>query len=163
MNYLKEKRKNEPLAYELNLLLANYSIYRQNLKNFHWNIVGFNFFELHERFEEMYLDADKKINEIAKRILILKFQPLGNFSQYSKIACIKETETDLQDYEMVQTILQDQEILLKQLETTLNKAREVKKFGISEALADFVYDIEQQNWHLSAWNKQNVEQQSSIY
>ena len=41
----------------LNKLLASYAVYQQKLKNFHWNIIGQDFFELHELFEKMYSRA----------------------------------------------------------------------------------------------------------
>ena len=49
------------IANELNSLLANYQIYYQNLRGFHWNIQGRNFFELHEKFEELYYYHPSKI------------------------------------------------------------------------------------------------------
>ena len=44
--------KAEELANKLNELLANYSIFYQNTRGFHWNIKGEKFFELHLKFEE---------------------------------------------------------------------------------------------------------------
>lgn len=38
----------------LNEFFANYKIYYQNPKNFHWNVSGPNFPELHAKFEELY-------------------------------------------------------------------------------------------------------------
>ena len=37
---------------KLNELLSTYQIYYQNIRGFHWNIKGQNFFELHVKFEE---------------------------------------------------------------------------------------------------------------
>ena len=55
MSYLNlDKEKTSTVAKELNILLADYHLYYQKLRNFHWNIVGKNFFELHVKFEEMY-------------------------------------------------------------------------------------------------------------
>ena len=65
-------------AKELNVLLADYHLYYQKLRNFHWNIVGNHFFDLHEKFEELYDDAKLKVDEIAERILTLRFQPISN-------------------------------------------------------------------------------------
>ena len=48
--------KAEELANKLNELLANYSIFYQNTRGFHWNIKGEKFFELHLKFEELYND-----------------------------------------------------------------------------------------------------------
>ncbi len=50
----------EALAAELNVLLANFQIYYQNLKGLHWNIRGKRFFDLHLKFEELYNDSQLK-------------------------------------------------------------------------------------------------------
>ena len=65
MNYLQtQEEKIMPTVVSLNTLLADYHIYYQNLRNFHWNILGENFFDLHNKFEELYGDARLKIDEI---------------------------------------------------------------------------------------------------
>ena len=62
MSYLNmNDEKLLPTVVELNTLLADYHVYYQNLRNFHWNILGDNFFELHEKFEELYTDARVKM------------------------------------------------------------------------------------------------------
>src|SRR5687768_6748533 len=78
------------LAEQLNHLLANYHIFYQNVRGFHWNIRGEKFFELHTKFEEIYTDALVKIDEIAERILTLSATPLHSFSDYIKVSEIKE-------------------------------------------------------------------------
>ena len=85
MNYLNlDKEKTQNTVNELNILLADYHLYYQKLRNFHWNIVGKNFFDLHEKFEVMYDDAKMKVDEIAERILTLRYQPVSNYSDYLK-------------------------------------------------------------------------------
>ena len=71
------------LTKELNELLANYSIFYQNVRGYHWNIKGEKFFELHAKFEELYNDLFVKIDEIAERILTLGGMPNHNFSEYA--------------------------------------------------------------------------------
>jgi starvation-inducible DNA-binding protein len=48
------------------------------------------FFELHVKFEEIYTDAQLKIDLIAERVLTLGFTPMHTFSDYLKNAKIKE-------------------------------------------------------------------------
>ncbi len=73
MNYLNiNEEKLLPVVIELNTLLADYHIYYQKLRNFHWNVVGKHFFDLHQKFEEMYDDDKIKVDEIAERILTLR-------------------------------------------------------------------------------------------
>ena len=63
-----DTKQAEDLVNELNELLANYSVFYQNVRGFHWNIRGERFFELHVKFEELYNDLFLKIDEIAERI-----------------------------------------------------------------------------------------------
>ena len=60
-----EVEKANELGQKLNGLLANYQVFYQNLRGMHWNIKGREFFELHLKFEELYNDAQIKIDEIA--------------------------------------------------------------------------------------------------
>ena len=48
----------------LNELIANYKIHYHKLRNFHWNIEGPDFFELHEAFEQDYKTTEKNIDEV---------------------------------------------------------------------------------------------------
>ncbi len=84
--------KAEDLAKKLNELLANYSIFYQNTRGFHWNIKGEMFFELHLKFEELYNDLSLKIDEVAECILTLGHTPEHSYSQYEKSSTIKESK-----------------------------------------------------------------------
>ena len=45
-----DQDKAKALTVELNQLLADYQVFYQNLRGFHWNIKGGEFFELHLKF-----------------------------------------------------------------------------------------------------------------
>ena len=53
--------QSQALAAELNKLLASYQILYMNVRGFHWNIRGNQFFELHLKFEEIYNDLLLKV------------------------------------------------------------------------------------------------------
>ena len=72
----------EVIAAELNILLANFQVYYQNLRGIHWNIRGKRFFQLHVKFEELYNDAQQKIDMVAERVLTLGATPLHTFEDY---------------------------------------------------------------------------------
>src|SRR5918993_5845776 len=61
----------------LNSLLANYSVHYQKLRNYHWNVKGSDFFDLHEQFEIQYNEALQSIDEIAERIRVFGKTPLS--------------------------------------------------------------------------------------
>merc|ERR1712146_297947 len=81
-----DSQKANALAVKLNDLLANYQVFYQNLRGFHWDIRGRAFFELHAKFEEFYLDSIEKIDEIAERVLTLENVPLHAYEDYLKIS-----------------------------------------------------------------------------
>ncbi|MGK7370828.1 MAG: Dps family protein, partial [Candidatus Halalkalibacterium sp. M3_1C_030] len=87
-----DKTKSKELGVKLNTLLANYSVFYQNTRGYHWNIKGDNFFELHMKFEELYNDLLVKIDEVAERILTLGYSPNHRYSEYIEESDIKESK-----------------------------------------------------------------------
>ena len=78
------------LVQSLQQLLADFQVHYMNLRGFHWNIQGHGFFVLHSKFEEMYDDTAEKVDQIAERILMLGGVPSNKFSEYLKIAKVRE-------------------------------------------------------------------------
>lgn len=158
MNYLNiDEKKLLPVVTELNTLLADYHLYYQKLRNFHWNILGKNFFDLHEKFEELYTDARSKIDEIAERILTLRYHPVSNYSEYLKTSNISESEITLNDEEMVNDIMEAHSILLRQMSKVVAEADEVKDEGSIDLIGAYIREMEKSSWMLDAWNKKNSE------
>ena len=85
-----DKKASEKLAAKLNELLATYQVFYTNVRGYHWNIKGVNFFELHAKFEEIYTDLVVKVDEVAERILTLGYTPHNGYSQYFQHSRIKE-------------------------------------------------------------------------
>ncbi len=136
----------------LNTLLADYHMHYQKLRNFHWNITGPHFFELHVKFEEFYEDAKLKIDEIAERILTLRGKPISNFSSYLSLSNIKEAVITLADHEMVAAILEDHKALLNQLKIVTTAAEDAKDDGTLDITGTYIGEIEKTSWMLNAWN-----------
>src|SRR5688572_32836851 len=107
-----DSNKSKHLAAKLNELLANYSIFYQNTRGYHWNIRGEKFFELHLKFEELYNDLFLKIDEVAERILTLGYVPEHSYSIYKKEAAIKESNKVSDGREAVKDILTSFKIII---------------------------------------------------
>ncbi|GMN08836.1 Dps family protein [Croceitalea sp. MTPC9] len=158
MNYLNlEEEKVLPIVIELNTLLADYHLYYQKLRNFHWNITGENFFDLHQKFEDLYTDARIKIDEIAERILTLRYHPMSNLSNYLEKSAINESNTDLDDQKMVEEILYAHGILLKQMGKVIKKATDINDEGTIDLIGAYIRELEKSSWMLNAWGKRKDE------
>lgn len=152
MNYLHlDKQKISATAKELNILLADYHLYYQKLRNFHWNVVGSNFFDLHNKFEEMYEDAKTKIDEVAERILTLRFQPTSNFSDYLKMSSLKEDSENMKDTDMVKKLLEDHGKLLTQMRKVVDAANAAEDEGTVDLIGGYIGHLEKVSWMLDAW------------
>lgn len=152
MSYLGlDAEKTSKTVEELNTLLADYHIYYQKLRNFHWNVIGKNFFDLHEKFEELYDDAKLKVDEIAERILTLRYQPTSNLSEYLKIANLKESKSELTDSKMIETLLKDHGIMLKQMRKVIETADKASDEGTIDLIGAYIRELEKTSWMLDAW------------
>jgi len=154
MSYLNlDKTKTENTVKELNVLLADYHLYYQKLRNFHWNVEGKNFFDLHEKFEEMYDEAKEKIDEIAERILTLENTPVSNLSDYLKLTNVEESPSDHDDMKMVDVLLNDHGIIIKQMRKIVDVADEANDEGTIDLIGAYIRELEKTSWMLDTWTK----------
>jgi starvation-inducible DNA-binding protein len=141
------------LADKLNLLLANYQVFYINARGFHWNITGEKFFELHAKFEELYNDLLVKVDEVAERILTLGNSPVHSFSEYLKIATIKEATNISDGKQAVQKIVEGLQSLLEVERDLLQLSSETNDEGTNALMSDYVREQEKQVWMYSAYLK----------
>lgn len=141
------------LGEKLNELLANYQMFYQNLRGFHWNIKGNKFFELHAKFEELYDDAVLKVDEVAERILTLGGTPLHTFTDYLKVSTIKEAKGINDGTATVETTLENLSTLIRLERDILPLANEAGDEGTLTLLTDYISQQEKVVWMLSAYLK----------
>jgi len=141
----------QELSSTLNNLLANYTIFYQNVRGYHWNVKGDKFFELHLKFEELYNDLFIKIDEIAERILTLGSTPDHRSSKYLENALIKETSEVNDGKKAVENILSSfHELLLKQ-RSILNFSGDINDEGTNSMMSDYIREQEKLVWMYSAF------------
>jgi len=139
------------LVENLNLLLANYQIFYQKLRNYHWNVKGEDFFDLHQKFEELYREANENIDVIAERIRVFGKVPFSTYGDYIKNAEIVETSTDLSSGEMVAEVLTDMETMDSFLIDALDVGSEIGDVATADVLTKMVKSLEKQHWMLTAF------------
>ena len=145
MNYLNmDDKKLVPVVAELNQLLAEYNVYYQKMRSFHWN------------------DDKIKIDETAERILTLRYHPVSKFGEYLKLAEIEETSAHITDVEMVEHILKDHQTLLKQMKKVIDKAEKAEDEGTIDMIGAYIAEMEKSSWMLDAWNRKTADQLKKI-
>ncbi len=146
-------QKSEKLAVKLNELLADYSIFYQNIRGYHWNIKGDKFFELHGKFQELYENLFIKIDEVAERIRTLGHTPNHKFSVYQQEAKIKESSEVSDGIKDVQDTLESFKIIITLQREILDLSADAEDEGTNALMSDYIREQEKLVWMYSAYLK----------
>ncbi|MCC5937938.1 MAG: DNA starvation/stationary phase protection protein [Lunatimonas sp.] len=147
------KDESEKIVSSLNKLLANYHVHYQKLRNFHWNVTGGDFFELHNQFEELYNEAFANIDLIAERIRVFGMKPYSLMKDYLEHADIKEVSTDLKSREMVEEVLRDFQVLVDNMNDCAEKVSDLGDTATEDMLISFIKSLEMHHWMLTSFLK----------
>lgn len=146
-----DKAKSKELGDKLNELLANYSIFYQNTRGYHWNIKGDDFFELHMKFEELYTDLLVKIDEVAERILTLGHSPNHRYSGYIEKSEIAESNHVSDGKTAVREILEAFKAIIRLQRDILKLSDEVGDEGTNALMSDYIREQEKEVWMYSSY------------
>ncbi len=124
----------EKIAAGLSKVLADSYLLYLKTHNYHWNVTGELFHQLHEQFEEQYSELAKAIDEIAERIRVLGFRAPGTFKEFNEIASIKEDTDQPKALDMVKHLTEANEQVIK----TVREAMEPAKAADDEATIDLL-------------------------
>ncbi|RKD86156.1 Dps family protein [Mangrovibacterium diazotrophicum] len=148
-----QTEKSKELVNRMNVLIASYHVHYQKLRNFHWNVTGKDFFDLHEKFEELYDFAKVNIDDLAERARVFGANPMARLSDYLHYSRIAEPEGIPAPERMVEEILSDFEIILSQMINVLDQANETGDVSTVDLVNKMVKSTEKYYWMFSAWSK----------
>lgn len=108
-----DEGKRKELAKGLARLLADtYTLYLKT-HNFHWNVTGPHFNELHAMFMTQYTEMWTAVDEIAERIRALgEFAP-GGYKAFASLSSIKEAEGNPDWKEMIKQLVEGHETVIR--------------------------------------------------
>jgi len=147
-----EETEVKPIVDHLNDLLANYHIHYQKLRGCHWNVKGGHFFTLHQKFEELYTNAQQTIDDLAERILTLGKSPYSTFSDYIRVSTIQEADTlGMNDIAMVEAIMDDFSKLIDMEREIMTLTADASDDGTNDLINSFMQFKEKNNWMLRSF------------
>ncbi|WP_297692745.1 Dps family protein [uncultured Eudoraea sp.] len=141
------------IVVSLKKLMANYQVHYFKLRNYHWNVEGPDFFELHEEFEKDYNRVKVNIDDIAERIRVFGLKPMLSMNDVQKLSEVKETNKNMTPLDMVRDVLKDYEIIHASLLDTLNASLETGDSATEYFINELIRDIEKRNWMYTSWCK----------
>ncbi len=137
----------------LNHLLADEFLLYTKTRNYHWNITGRDFYELHKFFEQQYEALDEIMDEVAERVRSLGYFAFGTMEQFVKFSRLKESIADTTSAnDMLQHLLNDHETIIRNLRQDQQTAAEkYHDAGTSDFLTGLMEQHEKMAWMLRAF------------
>lgn len=136
----------------LNQLLADEHVLYIKLRNYHWNVEGMYFQQLHALFEEQYDVLSAQIDDIAERIRSLGHYSPGSMKSFLEMSRLQESaHLGGNDRLMLQNILADHEMIIQVLRQDLEAAMdEFNDAGTSDFLTALMEAHEKMAWMIRA-------------
>jgi starvation-inducible DNA-binding protein len=104
------------------VLADTYALYLKT-HNFHWNVEGPMFRDLHLMFEEQYTELAGAVDLIAERIRALGQYAPGSFSQFARLSSVKDAEGVPKAVDMIKQLAADHEIVEQTIRSALPTAQ----------------------------------------
>ena len=129
------------------LLADSYTLYLQT-HNFHWNVSGPRFRDLHLMFEEHYTELATAVDEIAERIRTLGVAAPGTYKAFAELSSIEEVEGVPEAKEMVKILHSSHEQVVRTCREALKLAEQAEDESSSALVSDRMVIHEKTAWML---------------
>ena len=146
-------KRREGVARILNALLSDEYLLYTKTRNYHWNVTGPQFNDLHKFFEAQYEELDAIVDEVAERARSLGGMALGSLTEFTQEARLKEHPGQYPDARtMLSNLLADHETLIRTLRVDLGTcADRHKDMGTSDFLTGLMERHEKMAWMLRSF------------
>jgi starvation-inducible DNA-binding protein len=141
-------------ANELQKLLADEYVLYTKTRNYHWNVEGPNFMEMHKFYEGQYVQLDEIIDEVAERI-----GKIGHFSEarlkdFLEFARLDEAGYTYDQTKQLKNLLSDHETIIKVLRKNITEfPDEYKDLGSSDFVTGLLQKHEMMAWFIRSYLK----------
>ena len=136
----------------LNALLSDEYVLYTKTRNYHWNVTGPQFNDLHKFFEEQYTELNVVVDDVAERARSLCGWSFGTLSEFSQHARLKEHPGQHPNArEMIANLLADHETIVRQLRKDLEAAEKHHDMGTNDFLTGLMEKHEKMAWMLRAF------------
>jgi len=139
----------------LNTLVADEHILYTKTKNYHWNVTGASFNDLHLLFDKQAEEIESTIDELAERIRSLGHFTIGTLQGYLKLTRLLEHNGDIENaVEMIGNLLDDHETIIRTLRNEIPVIGEnYQDVGTNDFLVGVLQKHEKTAWMLRAYLK----------
>ncbi len=150
---LSDKNSKE-VAGILNKILADEYLLYTKTRNYHWNIEGSNFMEMHLFFENQYTAIDESIDEIAERVRQIGHYAQGRLNDFIKQSQLVEQQYTSDQQKQLKNLLDDHEAIIRFLRLHIDIFTDkYKDAGNADFITGLMEKHEKMAWFLRSYLK----------
>jgi starvation-inducible DNA-binding protein len=131
-------------------LSDNFVLYTKTL-NYHWNVTGPEFIQIHLLLEAQYQELAEANDEIAERVRKIGGVAFGTLDEFKQNSAIEEQPGRVPNWqEMVQCLVDDHEAVIRQLRKDADKTEELGDMFTNDFVIGMAQAHETMAWKLRA-------------
>ncbi len=136
----------------LNALLADEYVLYTKTRNYHWNVTGPQFNDLHKFFQAQYEELDASVDEIAERARALGEKSVATLAEFVKNTRLKESPGDYPSAQaMLANLLADHEAVIRTLRVGAEEVAKRNDMGTNDFLIGLMEKHEKTAWMLRSF------------
>ena len=138
---------------QLKIAFASQYAFAIKAQNFHWNVEGQDFYQLHKLFMEIYEEVYGAVDDFAENIRKIKAYTPASLERFSVLTAISDEVEVLTPQAMVAELLADSEKMQEIMKVLFTEAEARGENGLSNFLADRQDAFAKHAWFLRATSK----------
>ena len=138
---------------QLKIAFASQYAFALKAQNFHWNVEGADFYQLHLLFETIYEEVYGAVDDFAENIRKIKAYTPASLSRFSTLTEVSDEVEVLDPRAMVAELLADAEKMQEIMKVVFVEAEARGEHGLSNFLADRQDAFAKHAWFLRATSK----------
>ena len=138
---------------QLKIAFASQYAFAIKAQNFHWNVEGPDFYQLHQLFDTIYTEVYGAVDAFAENIRKIKAYTPASLERFSALTAISDEVEVLESSAMIAELLADAEKMQEIMKVLFTEAEARGENGLSNFLADRQDAFAKHAWFLRATAK----------
>jgi starvation-inducible DNA-binding protein len=148
------EKNSQTVAEKLNKLLADEFVLYTKTRNYHWNVEGINFMEMHKFYESLYEELEEVIDEIAERIRTIGHYSQGRLKDFIEITDLVEPDYTTDQRQQLANLLEDHETIIRYLRREIDPfINDLKDAGTGDFATGILKKHEKWAWFIRSYLK----------
>ncbi len=145
------KESREVTGELLNKLLGDFYLLYVKVQNYHWNVVGVMFNDLHLFFGKLYDQLAEIVDKVAERIRALGIRAKGTLAEFLQETRLREEPgVHPPAMQMVRNLLNDYETIIRTIRDDVENVKEMD-LSTNTMLTELLVCLEKKAWMLRSY------------